>query len=89
MEEIRESLLSDEEDSNFNLEEKKEIAGIIYGVSPEKGLEVLLGKEILRYWEENINDFENKSIQKIKELRGQSQAGYSLNQFADLTDEEF
>ena len=68
MEEIRESLLSDEEDSNFNLEEKKEIAGIIYGVSPEKGLEVLLGKEILRYWEENINDFENKSIQKIKSL---------------------
>jgi hypothetical protein len=30
-----------------------------------------------------------QSIKKIKELRGQSQAGYSLNQFADFTDEEF
>ena len=64
IEKIKESLLSDEEDSNFNLEEKKEIAGIIYGVSPEKGLEILLGKEIAKYWGEDLNDFIKQFIIK-------------------------
>lgn len=66
IEKIKESLLSDEEDSNFNLEEKKEIAGIIYGVSPEKGLEILLGKEIAKYWGEDLNDFIKQFIIKLE-----------------------
>jgi hypothetical protein len=65
IDEIIKLILSDE-DRTFNLEEKKEIAGIIYGVSPEKGLEILLGKEIAKYWGEDLNDFRKQFIIKLE-----------------------
>jgi hypothetical protein len=53
--EIIKSLISDESET-FNLEHKKHVAGIIYGVSPEKGMEILLDKEVAKYWGESVND---------------------------------
>lgn len=62
--EIIKSLISDEGET-FNLEHKKHIAGIIYGVSPETGMEILLDKEVAKYWGES-ESVDNLQKDKLK-----------------------
>jgi hypothetical protein len=57
----------DDEKKTFDLEQKKHIAGLIYGVSPEKGMEILLGKEIEKHWSGSIDNFELRPIALLEE----------------------